>query len=117
MNHMSLPIKMTIFVSAALLFLLRITPGQAAEGVQKLRVAYAAITAAFSIPWIAKEAGIFQRHAAFPPVGKELRCRQALQNGLRPLLRQAAEPCAVADRRIQVHDFLTRFLHSVVVVA
>jgi NitT/TauT family transport system substrate-binding protein len=29
---------------------------------QKLRVAYAAITAAFSIPWIAKEAGIFQRH-------------------------------------------------------
>ena len=62
MNHMSLPIKMTIFVSAALLFLLRVTPGQAAEGVQKLRVAYAAITAAFSIPWIAKEAGIFQRH-------------------------------------------------------
>ena len=35
---------------------------QAAEGLQKLRVAYAAITAAFSIPWIAKEAGIFQRH-------------------------------------------------------
>jgi NitT/TauT family transport system substrate-binding protein len=29
---------------------------------QKLRVAYAAITAAFSIPWMAKEAGIFQRH-------------------------------------------------------
>ena len=36
--------------------------GHAAEGMQKLRVAYAAITAAFSIPWIAKEAGIFQRH-------------------------------------------------------
>jgi NitT/TauT family transport system substrate-binding protein len=35
---------------------------QAAEGPAKLRVAYAAITAAFSIPWIAKEAGIFQRH-------------------------------------------------------
>lgn len=34
----------------------------AAEPVQKLRVAYAAVTAAFSIPWIAKEAGIFQRH-------------------------------------------------------
>jgi NitT/TauT family transport system substrate-binding protein len=34
----------------------------AAEGLQKLRVAYAAITAAFSLPWIAKEAGIFQRH-------------------------------------------------------
>ena len=38
------------------------TPGYAAEGLQKLRVAYAAVTAAFSIPWIAKEAGIFQRH-------------------------------------------------------
>jgi ABC-type nitrate/sulfonate/bicarbonate transport system substrate-binding protein len=34
----------------------------AAEGLQKLRVAYAAITAAFSLPWIAKEGGIFQRH-------------------------------------------------------
>jgi NitT/TauT family transport system substrate-binding protein len=34
----------------------------AAEGLQKLRVAYAAITAAFSVPWIAKEAGIYQRH-------------------------------------------------------
>ncbi len=35
---------------------------RAADAPQKLRVAYAAITAAFSIPWIAKEAGIFQRH-------------------------------------------------------
>jgi NitT/TauT family transport system substrate-binding protein len=34
----------------------------AAEAPQKLRVAYAAITAAFSIPWVAKEAGIYQRH-------------------------------------------------------
>jgi ABC-type nitrate/sulfonate/bicarbonate transport system substrate-binding protein len=34
----------------------------AAEGLQKLRVAYAAITAAFSLPWVAKEAGIFQKH-------------------------------------------------------
>src|ERR1044071_1090374 len=34
----------------------------AAEAPQKLRVAYAAITAAFSLPWIAKEAGLFQRH-------------------------------------------------------
>ena len=34
----------------------------AAEAPQKLRVAYAAVTAAFSIPWVAKEAGIFQRH-------------------------------------------------------
>ncbi|HVO92549.1 MAG TPA: ABC transporter substrate-binding protein [Terriglobales bacterium] len=37
-------------------------PSAAAEAPQKLRVAYAAVTAAFSIPWIAKEAGIFQRH-------------------------------------------------------
>ncbi|MGH7796740.1 MAG: ABC transporter substrate-binding protein [Candidatus Binatia bacterium] len=34
----------------------------AGEAPQKLRLAYAAVTAAFSIPWIAKEAGIFQRH-------------------------------------------------------
>ena len=38
------------------------SPARAAEPLQKLRVAYAAITAAFSIPWVAKEAGIFQRH-------------------------------------------------------
>jgi NitT/TauT family transport system substrate-binding protein len=38
------------------------SPAHAAESLQKLRVAYAAITAAFSIPWIGKEAGIFQRH-------------------------------------------------------
>ena len=37
-------------------------PVGAAEGLQKLRVAYAAITAAFALPWMAKEAGIFQRH-------------------------------------------------------
>jgi NitT/TauT family transport system substrate-binding protein len=34
----------------------------AADAPQKLRVAYAAITSAFALPWIAKEAGIFQRH-------------------------------------------------------
>jgi NitT/TauT family transport system substrate-binding protein len=38
------------------------SPAHAAEALQKLRVAYAAITAAFSIPWVAKEAGIYQRH-------------------------------------------------------
>src|SRR5512140_3285635 len=46
-------------------FLAMISTGQtasAAEGLQKLRVAYAAITAAFALPWMAKEAGIFQRH-------------------------------------------------------
>jgi NitT/TauT family transport system substrate-binding protein len=37
-------------------------PTSSADAPQKLRVAYAAITAAFSIPWVAKEAGIFQRH-------------------------------------------------------
>ena len=44
-------------------FILGVTsPTHAADAPQKLRVAYAAITAAFSIPWVAKEAGIFQRH-------------------------------------------------------
>ena len=42
--------------------LLTTNPSHAAEGLQKLRVAYAAITAAFAIPWIAKEAGLYQRH-------------------------------------------------------
>jgi NitT/TauT family transport system substrate-binding protein len=37
-------------------------PNYAAGAPEKLRVAYAAITAAFSIPWVAKEAGIYQRH-------------------------------------------------------
>ena len=52
------------FLGAAV-FLAFVSVGQiaaAAEGLQKLRVAYAAITAAFALPWIAKEAGIFQRH-------------------------------------------------------
>ena len=43
-------------------FLFVTSPTHAADAPQKLRVAYAAITAAFSIPWVAKEAGIFQRH-------------------------------------------------------
>src|SRR5262249_4127174 len=54
-------IKKTILIGACLLCLFSTNSGYAAEGLQKLRVAYAAITAAFSIPWIAKEAGIFQR--------------------------------------------------------
>src|SRR5262249_59140262 len=52
-------IKKTILIGACLSFLFSTNSGYAAEGLQKLRVAYAAITAAFSIPWIAKEAGIF----------------------------------------------------------
>ena len=51
------------FLGAAV-FLAFVSVGQtaaAAEGLQKLRVAYAAITAAFALPWMAKEAGIFQR--------------------------------------------------------
>ncbi len=55
-------IKRTILIGTCFLFLFTNNSGYAAEGMQKLRVAYAAITAAFSIPWIAKEAGIFQRH-------------------------------------------------------
>jgi NitT/TauT family transport system substrate-binding protein len=46
-------------VSLSLCF---VNVSSAGEAPQKLRVAYAAVTAAFSIPWIAKEAGIFQRH-------------------------------------------------------
>jgi NitT/TauT family transport system substrate-binding protein len=53
---------MKIFLIGCLLLVGAAVPSHAAEGLQKLRVAYAAITAAFSIPWIAKEAGIFERH-------------------------------------------------------
>jgi ABC-type nitrate/sulfonate/bicarbonate transport system substrate-binding protein len=34
----------------------------AAETLQKVRLAYASVTAAFAVPWIAKDAGIFRRH-------------------------------------------------------
>ena len=48
---------------ASLFFLLSFAHvSEAAEAPQKLRVAYAAVTAAFSIPWLAKEGGIFQKH-------------------------------------------------------
>src|ERR1043166_4588607 len=55
------PRKVAALLAAWILFLAT-GSADSAEGLQKLRVAYAAITAAFSIPWIAKEAGIFQRH-------------------------------------------------------
>src|SRR5690349_14662299 len=61
MNVFSNGRQLCALVAAVGLFLTA-TFVEAAEGLQKLRVAYAAVTAAFSIPWIAKEAGIFQRH-------------------------------------------------------
>src|SRR5580765_5645450 len=51
-----------LLVQVFLLLQLSTSGAAAAEAPQKLRVAYAAITAAFSVPWVAKEAGIFQRH-------------------------------------------------------
>lgn len=62
MKSFSSPISKRILIGTCLSVLLTTNPGYAAEGPQKLRVAYAAITAAFAIPWIAKEAGIYQRH-------------------------------------------------------
>jgi ABC-type nitrate/sulfonate/bicarbonate transport system substrate-binding protein len=59
-NHWSFPVKNLIV--ACTLLLSSAPAARAAEPLQKLRVAYAAITAAFSIPWVAKEAGIYQRH-------------------------------------------------------
>jgi len=58
----SSPISKILVIEACLFIFLTTIPAHAAERLQKLRVAYAAITAAFSIPWVAKEAGIFQRH-------------------------------------------------------
>jgi NitT/TauT family transport system substrate-binding protein len=62
MKAISFSIGRIFVVSVCMILQFATHPLYAAEGLQKLRVAYAAITAAFSIPWIAKEAGIFQRH-------------------------------------------------------
>jgi NitT/TauT family transport system substrate-binding protein len=62
MKAVSHSISKFLLLAVCLPFLWAFDAAHAAEGLQKLRVAYAAITAAFSIPWIAKEAGIFQRH-------------------------------------------------------
>jgi NitT/TauT family transport system substrate-binding protein len=56
------PTRKATLIGSCLFFLSTVQSGYAAEGLQKLRVAYAAVTAAFSIPWVAKEAGIFERH-------------------------------------------------------
>ena len=54
--------KKSLLSCLCLVALLSARAGEGAEGLQKLRVAYASITAAFAIPWVAKEAGLFQRH-------------------------------------------------------
>lgn len=48
--------------TACVLFLLVARSINAAETLQKVRFAYASVTAAFALPWIAKEAGMFRRH-------------------------------------------------------
>jgi len=55
-------LRKTLGATACLAFVITARSAVGADAPQKLRVAYAAITAAFSIPWIAKDAGIFQRH-------------------------------------------------------
>jgi NitT/TauT family transport system substrate-binding protein len=62
MRTFSSPILKVLGAAICLVFVLTARFAHAAESPQKLRVAYAAITAAFSVPWVAKEAGIFQRH-------------------------------------------------------
>ena len=53
--------KKICLMLACVSILLGVIPTQAAEGLQKLRLAYASVTSAFAVPWIAKEAGIFRR--------------------------------------------------------
>ena len=53
--------KKICLMLACVSILLGVIPTQAGEGLQKLRLAYASVTSAFSVPWIAKEAGIFRR--------------------------------------------------------
>ncbi|MBI3060274.1 MAG: ABC transporter substrate-binding protein [Deltaproteobacteria bacterium] len=54
--------KKICLMLACVSLLLGVIPGHAGEGLQKLRLAYASVTAAFAVPWITKEAGIFRRH-------------------------------------------------------
>ncbi len=53
--------KKICLMLACVSILLGVIPTQAAEGLQKPRLAYASVTAAFAVPWITKEAGIFRR--------------------------------------------------------
>ena len=62
MEIFSVSLKKSLCAGVCFIVLFGAVPTHAADAPQKLRVAYAAITAAFSIPWVAKEAGIFQRH-------------------------------------------------------
>ena len=62
MKHISVSKGVTLLFQICLFLQLSTYGASAGEAPQKLRVAYAAITAAFSLPWIAKEGGIFQRH-------------------------------------------------------
>jgi ABC-type nitrate/sulfonate/bicarbonate transport system substrate-binding protein len=62
MTSFSLSIRKILGAAVCLAFVFTARTSRAADAPHKLRVAYAAITAAFSIPWVAKEAGIFQRH-------------------------------------------------------
>ena len=48
--------------AACLVVVLAAPSINAAETLQKLRLAYASVTTAFAIPWITKEAGLFRRH-------------------------------------------------------
>lgn len=54
--------KKICLMLACVSILLGVIPTQAAEGLPKLRLAYASVTSAFAVPWIAKEAGIFRHH-------------------------------------------------------
>ena len=62
MEALTFLVKKRLCFGVGFFILVVTSPTHGADAPQKLRVAYAAITAAFSIPWVAKEAGIFQRH-------------------------------------------------------
>jgi NitT/TauT family transport system substrate-binding protein len=62
MSTISSSIVKFLSATICLLIIIAAQPAPGADAPQKLRVAYAAITAAFSVPWVAKEAGIYQRH-------------------------------------------------------
>ncbi len=62
MKRSSFPHRKRTAVAACILALLAPASIQAGEALQKVRVAYASMTAAFAVPWVTQEAGIFRRH-------------------------------------------------------
>ena len=100
------PRKTISLLAICVSFGLITSAGGAAEPPQKLRVAYAAVTAAFSIPWIAKEAGIFQplfaksEHSDYLSAAQSIVASCAIHESLRAGLHLSAHIRIISQERL-----------------